>query len=89
MAKKPYSVTWEIEVDAESARDAAKMAREIQRTETPALTFHVKNLKGKPKTETIDLGSGIPFAKIEEPAFGVHLKETGDAIKHLFGGKHE
>jgi hypothetical protein len=52
---KLFKVTWEIELDAESAADAARAALKIQRDpDSSATVFNVENVKTK-EIEEIDL----------------------------------
>lgn len=52
-----YQVTWTIEVEAESAREAAQIALGIQRDATSIATvFDVEDLEDLNCTVTIDLG---------------------------------
>lgn len=61
-----YTVTWTIDVDAESARDAALLAREIQRDQSSTANvfvvsrnWHTPNGKSTSRHEVeIDLNEG-------------------------------
>lgn len=51
-----YLVTWEIDVEANSPQEAAKLALAIQRDpESTATFFGVRDVDGKPKTIYVDL----------------------------------
>jgi hypothetical protein len=60
-----YRVTWEIGIEADSARDAAKKAQEIQhRPDSTATVFKVKRPDGS--VAMLDLGRPAPKPRFQQ-----------------------
>jgi hypothetical protein len=60
-----YRVTWEIEIEADSARDAAKKAQEIQRRpDSTATVFKVERSDGS--VAMFDLGRPAPKPRFRQ-----------------------
>jgi hypothetical protein len=63
---KPYIVRWEVEVDADSALEAAKQAHEMmQDPESTATVFEVTEI-GSGWYDQVDVATGKVIEEIEE-----------------------
>lgn len=71
-----YQVTWTIEVDAASPREAAEKARAAQfRLDTTATVFQVKpwgHTTQPPESVDIDLGEEFPYFGLARGARGLY-----------------